>query len=393
MTDSPTCVNGEDDCTLRLHISGIVHGLCDPFVARGDHRQESGLCNIDWTNALSPVDESSNYENKIKKLASGLKDQARSVGLMITDDGQRVCTGTMLNNGAQDGRQLFLTASHCIPRKSTSNFLLAFGFERSSDKASFATGETGQGSGFQALQVVHGLRLLSRWEKSDFALMEVIETIPDSWGVFYAGWSRAAKPPSNVICIHQPSGDFKKLSYYEGETKLSFWREIPAMYHWGVPSWSCGVTEPGSSGSAIFTEEDGLVVGHLHGGIASCIFDDGYDIFGALAFDWEEAPSIENQLKHYLDPLDLNILSMTGSYYHLSSKNRKTEIINTSGHSDMLIPAGKIATNPARFTYNDEQNLNEMKNLRKMASRVGLKIIERQNQTGMIPDPKTCNFD
>lgn len=128
-----------------------------------------------------------------------------------------------------------------------------------------------------------------------------------------AGWDVSGKSPSNVFCIHHPSGDAKKISIYNGTCRPTSWLEYPKQYHWEVPQWTHGVTEPGSSGAALF-DSKGLVVGHLHGGQSSCPRPLEYDKFGALHIDWNTAPSVLEQLKSYLNPDGLKITSIQGNY-------------------------------------------------------------------------------
>lgn len=41
-------------------------------------------------------------------------NQANSVAIVMTSNGQKFCTGALINNALRDGRQLFLTANHCV---------------------------------------------------------------------------------------------------------------------------------------------------------------------------------------------------------------------------------------------------------------------------------------
>lgn len=72
-----------------------------------------------------------------------------------------------------------------------------------------------------------------------------------------------------------------------------------------------GITEEGSSGSPLFSKT-GMIVGHLHGGQSACHFPDGWDMFGALAYDWATGPADDNQLRHFLNPSKRAITRMAG---------------------------------------------------------------------------------
>ena len=169
---------------------------------------------------------------------------------------------------------------------------------------------------------------------------------PDSYNVFYAGWSRAKVAPFNVTGIHHPSGDVKKISLYNGLTQAAAWNELPNHFHWMIPTWTKGITEPGSSGSPLF-DNHGRVVGHLHGGQSSCQVQDGYDLYGALSADWDSASLKVNQIKGHLDPDNHRVLSMGGSYYTSSKKGPVGKELSgktaTCAHQVVFEPIGSAA--------------------------------------------------
>ena len=176
--------------------------------------------------------------------------------MIITRDGTRFCTGTMINNTGLNRRQLFLTANHCL-FTSPYNFVAVFNYQRPSCG--------GDGPDPSIIQSAHGMKLIATYAQSDFALLEITEKIPDSYNVYLAGWDISSAAPANVFGVHHPSGDVKKISFYNGTTVASSWTEFPKKLHWSIPAWTRGTTEPGSSGSALFNSR-GLIVGHLHGG-------------------------------------------------------------------------------------------------------------------------------
>ena len=88
--------------------------------------------------------------------------------------------------------------------------------------------------------------------------------------------------------------------------------------HWEVGNWEDGTTEPGSSGACIWDPNDGLCVGVLTGGIASCTTI-GYDVFGSLDVGWESGSTAAARLKDWLDPLDSGVTSLAGSGFGQSA--------------------------------------------------------------------------
>lgn len=269
----------------RIRLHKVVHGF------RGAHAYGmSGTCNIDVACADGKA-----WGNQIN-----------SVAMMLTNDAQRFCSGAMINNVRQDGTQYYLTANHCI-FADVSYFMLGFNYQWNYCRSGGVNGTNAE----PHINLVQGLRVLSKWDKSDFALLLVKEKIPDAYNVFLAGWDQRAVPATNAIGVHHPSGDVKKISTYIGALQQSSWTEAPARLHWMVPKWTRGVTEPGSSGSPLFNSK-GLVIGHLHGGQSACDFITGYDMYGGLAWDWATAPLQSQRLAQYLNPTKLNVTSMAG---------------------------------------------------------------------------------
>lgn len=93
-----------------IHIYRVVYGYRPLFESVSSYNNEyqysfmkqthhSGKCNVDLTCDIAGTD---------------WKNEARSVAVLLTDENQMYCTGVLLNNAAYDGRQLLLTAHHCI---------------------------------------------------------------------------------------------------------------------------------------------------------------------------------------------------------------------------------------------------------------------------------------
>lgn len=231
----------------------------------------------------------------------------------MTDQLQKFCTGAMINNALGDGRQLLLTANHCV-FTDLSNSIAGFNYERLGCSSSFDISNP---------QTAHGMKLLSRGSSSDFALFEVVEKIPQSYNVYLSGWD-ANVPNINLsdtfAGIHHPSGDVKKISLYTGKIQLSSWSEGPdKKYHIAIPKWSRGVTEPGSSGSPLFNSK-GSLIGQLHGGASSCGNLAGSDLYGGFSFSFKE-----NGLEKILDPANLvKNLVLSGRNLYLNSGTSTT---------------------------------------------------------------------
>ena len=146
---------------------------------------------------------------------------------------------------------------------------------------------------------VSGSTLLANSSGSDFALLELNESIPESYNVYYAGWDVSGNTPATPVCIHHPSGDIKKISFdYDNASN--------AGSYWDIDSWNDGTTEPGSSGSPLFDGNSRRVVGQLYGGVASCT-NNGYDTYGKTSVSWNSG------LSTYLDPFNSGIEVLDGT--------------------------------------------------------------------------------
>lgn len=275
----------DPDDKPRIKVTKAVHGFRTMKVG------ESGPCNID---VRCPI-------------GAKWRKQIDSIAVLITDQGQRFCSGAMINNAAQDGAQYFLSASHCI-FADTSFFILGFNYQYS------ACHSGGQQATVQMPQTVQGLSLVAQYNNSDFALLLVKERIPDAYNVYLSGWDNRKIAPRNVAGIHHPAGDAKKISVYNGITKPASWTEGNLQFHWEVPFWLYGTTEQGSSGSPAFNDK-GLLVGHLHGGQSSCSFRTGYDLYGALWADWSAVQNNPtNSVASFLNPTGRPVQAIPGKY-------------------------------------------------------------------------------
>jgi hypothetical protein len=271
-----------------LRISRIIHGFRNWEESAA--AKKSGRCNVD--------------------VACQLQDwykQTQSVAMLLTDAGTGFCSGAMLNNLRNDGRQLFLTAFHCVGYKNVTNDMLLFNYQVSSCRSNQTAPRH---------QTAHGIVKLSQWRDSDFALLELEEQIPEDYNVHLAGWSAEPLSPKWTVGIHHPSADTKKISLYNGTCADACWgwcnEDADQLDHWKVPAWTIGTTEPGSSGSPLFDGPARRVIGQLHGGSASCRNRAGYDMYGKLHYSFDKASGDNQQLKPFLDPDQTGKLSVDG---------------------------------------------------------------------------------
>jgi hypothetical protein len=238
------------------------------------------------------------------------------VRLEITD-GQflGLCSGAMVNTTAMDCRRYLLTALHCALDVSNADFDLLkvrFRFQRSG----CGTGSAPTSSNRTGVNRLADSNDGGGESGSDFLLLEIEDELPASFDVFYAGWDATGSTSGSGVCIHHPAGDVKKISTYDSNLQSVFFGSPGS--HWEV-EWvetetNWGVTEGGSSGSPLFTD-DHLITGHLTGGLSFCNNPDEPDYYGKVSKDWDGNPNpVNEKLKEWLDPIDSGQETMFGSY-------------------------------------------------------------------------------
>jgi len=243
----------------RLHVETVVHDYRGFFDLFSRDFGDSGSCNNDVA-----CPESAGWENEI-----------RSVGMLL-EGGFRYCSGAMVNNTADDGRQLFLTANHCSPG---SNDIVMFNYQSPS---------CGGGDGPTTMSV-QGLTTLANGSTSDFWIVELTEPVPAAYNVYLAGYDASGATPAATVGIHHPSGDVKKISFDNNAPGITGYFGGGSS-HWNIVQWDDGTTEPGSSGSPLFNAANHGIIGQLHGGDASCSYNYN-DFYGRLSVSWSAGAS------------------------------------------------------------------------------------------------------
>ncbi|PLX00090.1 MAG: hypothetical protein C0594_16135 [Marinilabiliales bacterium] len=233
--------------------------------------------------------------------AVGWEDEISSVCMLVSGS-SGFCTGTLINNTAEDGTPYVLTADHCY--SDPSSWIFWFNWESSTC--------TNPGSS-PAYDDISGAVLRARNADSDFCLVEMNSTPPASYNVFYAGWNREDVAATETRGIHHPSGDIKKFSidYDSPVSDTYLGGSGVADSHWQIVSWDeLTTTEGGSSGSALF-DQNHLIIGQLHGGYAACGNTDS-DWYGKLSMSWDRGGTSDTQLKDWLDTSSSAPLTLQG---------------------------------------------------------------------------------
>lgn len=240
----------------------------------------------------------------------GFRDEQRSVCriLMVLEEGTGFCTGTLMNNTAEDEKPYILSAFHCDVGFTPIHDMWRFDFAYEAAGCNNPNQEP-------LYQSVMGCSLRAGRLETDFVLLEASTAVPPSFNAYYSGWSREEAPPKNGLIFHHASGDIKKLSRYESQTSIQptsiIWTtgNTPPNHHYRV-DYSLGTFQQGSSGSALL-DSMGRVRGQLHGGFNDC---DGITTayFGRFSLSWDAGDADNKRLVDWLDPLGLDPESLDG---------------------------------------------------------------------------------
>jgi hypothetical protein len=269
----------------------IGSGYRDMFHREKDFSTpKAGSCNID---ILCPQ-------------AAPWSVEARSVA-RYTVGGSGLCTGTLVNNGLADGTPYFLTAFHCEVTAATASSVVVYW--------NFQSPVCGQHGGGSLAQNQSGAIFRAGRADVDMTLIQLDELPNPTFNVYYSGWDRTTNSTlPGVTGIHHPNGDEKSISFSSNQLILANncigTGGGSSATHYSV-RWTSGVTEPGSSGSAIWTHDTRRIVGFLSGGGSDCDTPFDTDCYGRFSTAWEGG-SAGQRLRDWLDPFSSAPLAMPG---------------------------------------------------------------------------------
>jgi lysyl endopeptidase len=278
----------------KLNISKVIHGYrtTSEYEKTAD-LNSSGICNHDVNCPIGSLNDKKDINKK-------------AVAMMITS-GSGFCTGSLVNNTANDGKKYFLTANHCY--SNPANWAFRFNWISTNNVCATTQNSTSNSNYYQT---VSGATLRARRTNSDFCLVEINSSFPSNWDITWAGWDRSTSPATTTFGIHHPNGDIMKVCRDDQSPTIL---NTDNEQVWRIQDWDLGVTEGGSSGSPLYNQ-DGRVVGQLWRGQAACIDtndNNSWDEYGRFDTSWDAGGTAATQLKNWLDPT--NTGAMTTEVY------------------------------------------------------------------------------
>lgn len=214
--------------------------------------------------------------------------------VMLRIPGAYQCTGTLVNNGRNDGRPFIVTARHCAgvgdPETQAAAMEIVYSHEL----------PCGSGA---AQPSVSTFGAIHRAIYQDFWLVEALDAPPPEADAYYAGLNASDSTGTSQFGVHHGNGRVKQyveqriasgnIAYLVGEL-LGL---VISTWHTDLQR---GSTPYGSSGSALFDSES-RVLGVLSLGVicAGSIIGNDYQ---QLATAWSGHGTPDTSIKPWLDP-------------------------------------------------------------------------------------------
>jgi len=269
--------------------------------------------------------------------------ESDAVALVLLSDGSELCSGSLIITADKSFRSYFLSAFHCVDISPSNSILAAaeitnaenwmFKYQYKMSECNGSTATTGI--------TYNGATFRAAWNTSDFVLMEMDNSPIGNTQFSWLGWDRSGNIPTSGTGIHHPSGDVMKISLDNNSLIETNYLLSTGNGHWMV-NWDDGVTEGGSSGSALLNETRRLI-GQLHGGYSSCSTSDLRDWYGCFNRSWTGGGTNTTRLSNWLDPCGSGaVTTNTSRSPYLSGPT----IVCSSGSTFIVnnIPAGSTLT-------------------------------------------------
>lgn len=336
-----TGVKAGDEAEFALVLGQVAHAYRPAFLTAeekaavaADYESLSGSCNVD---VVCPQGDP--YRAIIRSSGG------------YTRGGTDVCSGSAINTTRADGEPNFLTANHCGNNAgNAASVVVYWNYQNSTCRppGSPASGGTGDGprTQFNTGTVYRGASAGSDWN-----LLTFDDPILPAAQVYLSGWDRRNQATASAISIHHPQVEEKRITFENDPTSITAYLSEtvdPAAAYIRITDWDLGTTEPGSSGSPLYSPEQ-RIIGQLHGGFASCTSQTS-DWYGRIA------SSMNLGLAALLDPTGTGAQTVDGREANSSVFAQMTATPlqlgrgQTSRVTVTITNADDAATNGVQFT-------------------------------------------
>lgn len=291
---------GRDTASVGFTLPTVIHGVEKAMEADLSQIQAKTACanlNPDATCTLPPA------VNAVTSMD------------FVDAGSQYTCTGTLVANRGVTQQGYLLTANHCIGTQTVASTLITYWFYRSSACNSATINPNWDyrtGGATLLFSRSEASSSLSNPTGTDTSFLDLLDEPPA--GTMYAGWQfqrHGINTGTVYTALHHPGGEFMRRSdgrltnyfNYIGNDLGAI--NTNASYPMYEVQWNTGITEGGSSGSALFhegTTSNPQIIGQLWGGFSGCGVNidggtpDGKDYYGRFDLAYE------NGLINWLNP-------------------------------------------------------------------------------------------
>ena len=286
-----------DSVVIEYFTPAEVNSTNSPF-------KISAIAHI-YKDLTAPNDPAGACENDV---TSDWLNVAKSVGRVDFISGPIAgsCTGTLLNDQANDQEPYFLTAHHCISTQTEAQSVTVYWNYNSGEDPTIFPSTNGAG-------------LLATGAASDFTLLRLNKNQMPS-GLFFSGWDATNFAGTAAATgIHHPQASHKRISF--GTAVQPNPGDCDPDEQCVRVNWSSGVTEAGSSGSGIWTGSPSdpggpKLVGNLTGGPSACdeVPANMWDTYGRFSVTYPViAGFLTGNCVSFVNPLSQNFPGSGGN--------------------------------------------------------------------------------
>lgn len=267
-----------------LRVVQVQAAFRDPFAEPAAVTAKAGSCAVNYSCTVD----------------SGVQQWGRAVVALIVLN-TATCTGTLMNNTADDARPYLLTAKHCYTGAGSTDPVRAAASLRMAWNAVASCGSPlasawGAGATFTE-GAVHRAQYGDSW------LVELTSRPPQSLNAWYAGFDAGDQSPAGTLTgLHHAGGLQKQLlsaGTVSRTTRLTSFLVGIDLLGWALAPQQGGAAA-GASGSGLF-DAQGQLIGTLSTGVA-CDAPSPQLTYARLAQAWAGDGTVSGSLKPWLAP-------------------------------------------------------------------------------------------